>query len=208
MNRIFFKRPILLIIFSVSFLGFNQSAISQSSKEDAFAIKSIHGEILSDGQCYDWLRYLCKSIGPRLSGSTNAAAAVEYCKQVMDTMGLDSVWLQPVMVPRWVRGDNEVVRIVNSGRLGTVELRSTTLGNTIGTGPDGIVGEVIEVRSLKEVQDLGEQVLDKIVFYNRPMDPTEINTFRGIWWSGGSKRSRTCNSSKIWCFRSYCSLHG
>ena len=54
---------------------------------------------LSQGQVYPNLRYLCKEIGNRLSGSPGAAAAVEYTRALMESYGFDSVWLQPVMVP-------------------------------------------------------------------------------------------------------------
>ena len=45
------------------------------------------------------------------------------------------------------------------------------------TGPDGLESEVVEVFSLDTLELLGPEVLeDKIVFFNRPMDPT----FRGL----------------------------
>jgi hypothetical protein len=78
-----------------------------------------------------------------------------------------------------------VVRIVHSKTLSNYEMNCTTLGNSIGTGPAGLVGKVIEVKSLKEVEDLGpDKVSGRIVFFNRPMDPGLINTFRaygGAW---------------------------
>ncbi len=136
-------------------------------------VDNIFKTALKEGQAYDYLKYLCKNIGPRLSGSPEAAAAVEYTRQVMDSMGLDSVWLEPVMVPHWYRGKQEKGFII-----GAEELSVTALGNAVGTGPAGREGEVIEVKGLKEVEELGEEkIKGKIVFYNRPMDPTEFNTF-------------------------------
>jgi len=145
--------------------------------EDAFFIRDIYDKALTQGQAYEWLDYLTQRIGGRLSGSPQAAAAVEYTRQVLDTMQLDSVWLQPCMVPHWERGEPEVVRIVRS-QMGTVALNALALGNSVGTGTQGLKAGVVEVNSLDEVDELGrEGVEGKIVFYNRPMDPTQINTF-------------------------------
>jgi hypothetical protein len=52
------------------------------------------------------------------------------------------------------------------------------LGGSVGTGPAGLVAEVVEVRDFKELQGLGKKGVEgKIVFFNRPMDPAKVNTF-------------------------------
>ena len=56
------------------------------------------------GKSYDWLDHLTNQIGGRLSGSLNAERAIKWAKEELDAMPLDSVWLQTVMVPKWVRG--------------------------------------------------------------------------------------------------------
>jgi len=167
----------LLILF-VCTLCTLQVATAQTTDADAFFIRKIYDNALTQGRCYPWLEYLCKRIGSRLSGSPQATAAVEYTRQMLDTMGLDKVWLQPCTVPRWIRGDKEVVRIVNSRKMGSVDLKALALGNSVGTGPGGISAEVVEVLSLDELEKLGEISLrGKIVFFNRPLDPTQLNTF-------------------------------
>ena len=148
-----------------------------NSDEDALFIKEIYNTALTQGQAYDWLSYITNKIGGRLAGSPQAAAAVEYTRQMMDTMGMD-VTLQPCMVPHWVRGDKEMARVVNSTSMGTVDLDILALGNSVGTPEYGITAPVIEVKSLDEVRKLGRKGVEgKIVFYNRPMDPTQIKTF-------------------------------
>lgn len=164
----------LQVVLLVLFTSVNLCA--QSQEKDF--IKGIFDTELTDGSCYQWLDYLSNNIGGRLSGSPQAAAAVEYTFQILDSLGLDSVWLQPVMVPHWVRGDKEIVKIINSPSVGDIELHAIALGNTIGTGTNGLSAPVIEVQSLDEVDRLGkEKIAGKIVFYNRPMDPTLIRTF-------------------------------
>lgn len=162
--------------------------------EDAFYIRKIYDTALTQSQCYDWLRHLCKDIGGRLGGSPQAAAAVEYTRQIMDTLGLDTVWLEPCLTPHWVRGEPEQVRIVNSKKIGSYALNGVALGNSIGTGPMGVTAPVIEVQSLDEVDSLGREHLEgKIVFYNRPMDPRQINTFAAY---GGAVDQRGAGAAR------------
>ncbi len=170
---LFFFLTFALLSVSPSFSLMAQSDVTD---EDAFFIKKIHDETLIEGNCYSWLHHLTKSIGPRLSGSPQAAAAVEYTKQMLDTLGLDSVWLQPVTVPHWVRGEKEIVRIASSV-MGSMDLDALALGNSVGTGKNGVSAEVLEVMNFEELKKMGEAVKGKIVFFNRPFDPTQLNTF-------------------------------
>lgn len=168
-----------LIIFCISvFITLRMGAQKAFSEQDAFFIKTIFDTSLEEGKAYYWLTNLSENIGGRLAGSPQAAAAVEYTRQEMENLGLDTVLLQPCMVPHWVRGEKEQVRIVNSQKMGTIELDALALGNSIGTGAMGITAEVIEVQGLQEVEKLGaEKIKGKIVFYNRPFDNTQLRTF-------------------------------
>lgn len=168
------KKYLLLCFLLGSALPF----LAQSTDKDAFSIKNIHNAALMDGKSYEWLSFLSTQVGARLSGSPQAAAAVEYTKQMLDTLNLDTVWLQPCIVPHWVRGEKEQISIVQSNTIGNIDLNGVALGSSIGTGKDGVVAEVIEVKSLEEVDQLGEKgIKGKIVFFNRPMDATQLNTF-------------------------------
>lgn len=166
-------RKLLLIL---PFLLVNSLTHAQNTQSEM--IRSIYNEALTAGESYQNLKYLCKEIGPRLSGSPQAAAAVEYTFRLMQEYDFDTVFLQPVVVPRWKRGDVETVRITNSKTHGTIELSCTTIGNSIGTGQNGILANVIEVSGMEEVEELGKKLEGKIVFYNGPMDPTLLSTFR------------------------------
>lgn len=186
MNNISWLSVFLALFLSVEVVA--------QQNEDAFFIRDIYDEALTAGNAYDWLAYLTGNIGPRLGGSPESAAAVEYVRQILDTMGMDTVWLQPCMVPHWERGEPEKGRIVNSSRMGTVDLDVLALGNSIGTGPEGITAEVIEVQSLEELAELGrERIEGKIVFFNRAMDPTQINTFNAY---GGAVDQRVYGASR------------
>ncbi|WP_196891983.1 M20/M25/M40 family metallo-hydrolase [Aureivirga marina] len=142
-------------------------------QQDSLAIRKIFDTALTDADCYEWLRELT-SIGGRLSGSEEAAKAVKWSENLMKELELDSVWLQPVMVPHWVRGAKEKAYYTINGE--KINVPITALGGSVATPKNGVLAEVIEVKSLEEAEKLGEQLAGKIVFYNRPMDPTLIKT--------------------------------
>ncbi|QHT71158.1 M20/M25/M40 family metallo-hydrolase [Rhodocytophaga rosea] len=153
-------------------------ASANAQQNDESVIKKIYSESLAKGKTYEWLHYLCKNIGPRLSGSPEAAAAVEFARQVMDTLQLDRVYLQEVMVPHWVRGPKEFATILNSKKIGSRQVNVCALGNSVGTGPAGIIGKVVEVKTFEELEQLGKnKISGKIVFFNRPLDATFFDTF-------------------------------
>jgi carboxypeptidase Q len=160
------------------FLLLPSVSIVSAQGNEALIVKEIYDKALTEGECYDWLHHLCKDIGPRLAGSPGAEAAVFSMKRLMDTLGFDTVYLQPCTVPRWDRGAPATGRIVNNAMVGTEEIKVTSLGNSIGTGPAGITAPIVEVFSLQVVEQLGRAgVGGKIVFFNRPMDPTQTKTF-------------------------------
>lgn len=177
----------------LTFLLLTPVSFSFSQSKDEAAIKQIFDEALSKGKSYEMLYDLCTNIGPRLSGSPGAAAAVEWSRNVMEEFDFDSVWLQPVRVPHWIRGQKETGRII-SRKQGTLSVNVCALGGTIGTGSAGIAAGVVEVKSFDELKALGTaDVKGKIVFFNRPMDPTKINTFTAY---GGAVEQRANGASE------------
>ena len=156
----------------------NQKVTQNFSSEeriDSTNIKSLFNSVLKDGKSYEWLRDLTQNIGGRLSGSPEAAKAVVWGEKLMNAIGLDSVWLQPVMVPHWIRGVKEIARYTTNGIEKNVPI--CALGFSIATPNVGVLAEVIEVKSLEEAKALGEKMKGKIVFFNRSFDTTLINTF-------------------------------
>ena len=170
----------------VMFTLFAMAAFAQEG--DSVTIKKIADEVLINGTAYNNLRYLCKQIGPRLSGSPQAQKAVEETARMLREAGADSVYLQPCMVPHWIRGDKEIGYIKQaSGK--KYNLNLCALGNSEGTGKKGVTAPVIEVKSFAALEQLGDQVKGKIVFFNFAMNPTYIATFRAYSESGLARRS-------------------
>lgn len=182
-------KKILLLLFLLP--GFSMAQDHEAN------IKKIFDTELSEGHTYENLRYLCKEIGNRLAGSPGAAAAVEWTRQLMESYGFDTVYLQPVMVPHWERGGKDVVKIINSSKHGQLELTALALGNTQGTGPKGLVGEVVEVKSIAHLKELGEQVRGKIVFFNGPMDPKMVDAFTAYGGANAQRSSGAAEASKL-----------
>jgi Zn-dependent M28 family amino/carboxypeptidase len=142
---------------------------------------------LGSGKAIDILTELSVGVGPRLSGSPQAAKAVEWSKHKMEELGFQNVHLEKVMVPHWVRGDVEECKIVDSRSVGTKPLKICALGGSVGTQNDGITAEVIEVSTFDELKALGDQAKGKIIFFNRSMDRSKISTFEAY---GGAVNQR------------------
>jgi hypothetical protein len=181
------KKPVFVL--SLLFLTVYLNAQNQ----DSVLIRRIFDEALTSRVAYENLRYLCKNTKGRISGTPQAAAAVEFTRQVMLDMELDSVYLQELLVKRWMRGAIEKAFVISS-RFGNYELTVCGLGTSVGTGEEGITGNVMEVHSFDDLEKLGrENIRGKIVFFNRPMDPTLINTFAAY---GGAADQRTTGASE------------
>ncbi len=149
----------------------------QHNLQDSLTIRSIYDTALLNGKSYDWLDYLSNNIGGRLSGTLNAEKAVQYTKEELDKLGLDKVWLQPVMVPKWTRGFPEYAYL-ETGPGKTIRTNVCALGGSVATSDIGLKAEVIEVEGIEDLAGYGkDQIEGKIVFYNRPMQATLINTF-------------------------------
>ncbi|MBX9782891.1 MAG: M20/M25/M40 family metallo-hydrolase [Chitinophagaceae bacterium] len=160
------------------------SSLQAQTTKDSIMFKRIADEVFTNGKAYENLRFLCKQAGPRLSGSPQAEKAVKETFRMMKEMGADTVCLQPCMVPHWVRGAKENAILVDA-KGNPVSLNICALGNSVGTGKAGIKAEVIEVCSFKQLDSLGiSGVKGKIVFYNFPMNPTYIETFRAYGEAG------------------------
>lgn len=159
---------------SLAFLLTLQSLTAQT---DAEMLDRIHKTALTQGHCYQWLDDLSNKVGARLSGSEGAAKGVKYTQEQLNQLGLDKVYLQEVMVPKWERGEKEVAYL-NLGKK-RLDLSICALGMSVATPKNGLEAQVIEVKSLDELKALGkEKVKGKIIFFNRPMDPEQIETFR------------------------------
>ena len=165
----------LRIIF---FLFLSVALHAQRNPSDKKQLKTFFDTSLLNGQAYEWLDYLTNRIGSRLSGSLGAERAVAWTKAELDALGLDRVYLQPVKVPKWVRGAKEFALIETAPGV-TFNVPITALGGSVATPSVGLKAFVVEVQGIEELKALGrEQIEGKIVFFNRPMQADLISTFQ------------------------------
>ena len=150
------------------------AAFGESAAPDP-ALASTLSHIRDAGMKDDWafkrLADLCDKIGPRLSGSPQADAAVEQIAAALRAGGL-TVTLQPVTVPHWVRGEEQVEISDYPGRPGgvTQRLHLTTLGGSVATPPQGISAQVLVVHSFDELRAHAAEARGKIVVYDVPFN--------------------------------------
>lgn len=167
MKKIFILAILFVSVFSIQ---------AQNFKQDSTTIQRISNSILTDYQCYTDLHYLCKQIGHRISGSPQAEKAVLWGKKVLEDAGCDRVYLQEVMVPHWVRGEEQAEVITAKGLRSKVIISS--LGNAVGTGNAGVEAEVIMINDIEQLRRMSEkEVKGKIVFFNFRFNQTNVNTF-------------------------------
>jgi len=167
---------IFLINFSVQIKA--QKITSHTLQHYSEIAEKLCRKALTDETGYKWLKELC-AIGPRLSGSKESLQSIYWAEKKLKDIGCDTVWLQPVMVPKWVRGEIESAQITGSKFHNNRNLSIASLGSSIGTPVDGITAEIIEVKSLEEVKSLGSNAKGKIIFYNRLFNNGLVNTFAG-----------------------------
>ncbi|UZH54400.1 M20/M25/M40 family metallo-hydrolase [Salinimicrobium tongyeongense] len=180
------------------FLLLTLNAGAQSnSEEDSLNIRKLYDVALLQGQGYAWLDHLSNKIGGRLSGSVNAQRAVDYTKAELEKLGLDRVWLQPVMVPKWTRGNPEYAYIQSPGAPSTT-VNILALGGSVATPDTGIRAKVIEVQGIEDLERYGrEQIEGKVVFFNRPMRADLIHTFEAYGGCVDQRYSGAAEAAKF-----------
>jgi hypothetical protein len=181
--------PILLFLI-VSNISYSQSA-------DSITLARFFEIALVKDKAYSDLHDICKQCGPRLSGSESAAKAVVLVREILNSMNLDSVWLQDVMVPHWVRGEKEQASISSASLKMKESVPVCALGGSIPTPAAGITAQVIEVKGLGQLEKMNKaDIKGKIVFYNEPFDQSLRETFNAYGksvqqrWGGAMEAAR------------------
>jgi Zn-dependent M28 family amino/carboxypeptidase len=144
-------------------------------------LKRLQQAALNSDYAYRQVAHLANNIGPRLSGSRQAAKAVEYVASELRTIGCE-VELEKVMVPHWVRGEETAALVQFPGQAlnTTQKIVLCALGPSVATPRDGIEAHVIVVRNFDELKTLPrDKVAGKIVLFNYPFDKQMAAEGRG-----------------------------
>jgi Zn-dependent M28 family amino/carboxypeptidase len=142
------------------------------SAAEIATMNRIREAAMTDDYALTELRHLTDNIGPRLSGSAQAAQAVDYVAGEMRALGA-TVTLEKTMVPHWVRGVEQASLIDWKGMApdSTQKIVLTALGGSVATPAGGITAPVVVVRSFDEFRQLPPgSVKGKIVLFNHPFD--------------------------------------
>lgn len=168
------SKQISLIIFGLLlFLNHYQA----QNNQDSVMLRKIFDYYLTQSKCYKNLEYLSTKIGGRLSGSPEAAKAVIWAKKAMYDAGADTVYLQPCMVPHWVRGAKEQCYSINPKTKQVTHYNICALGGSVATPKNNLPAEVVVVNDFEELEFLGERgIKGKIVFFNVFFNHKHLNT--------------------------------
>jgi hypothetical protein len=135
-------------------------------------LKQLQKAALESDYAYGQVAHLANNIGPRLSGSAQAAKAVEYVAAELKALGCN-VQLEKVMVPHWVRGEEIATLIQFPGQAPntTQKIVLCALGGSVATPTKGIETEVVVVKNFDELKSMPrEKVAGKIVLFNYLFD--------------------------------------
>lgn len=173
--------------FLISFWLVCLSLFSLSQNNDKKVIRQIFDNVLTNDEAYNNLKYLCEHAQGRLLGSEESLIALDFMKSYFEKMGADTVFLQAFKTPAWVCHQTEVSIVYDDDE---IHLHADALGPSPATGREGLLAGVIEVQGLEDLKSRNlEEIKGKIVFYNRPVDMTLVNTFR-IYGSAVDQRHR------------------
>src|SRR5262249_26409549 len=135
-------------------------------------LKQLQKAALESDYAYRQVAHLANKIGPRLSGSAQAAKAVDYAAAELKTLGCNAP-PEKVMVAHWVRSEETAALVQFPGQAPntTQKIVLCALGPSMATPANGITAEVIAVRNFDELKSLArEKVAGKIVLFNYPFD--------------------------------------
>ena len=144
-------------------------------------LKRLQQTALSSDYAYKQVAHLANNIGPRLSGSAQAAKAVEYVAGELRAVGCE-VQLERVMVPHWVRGEETaaLTQFPAQAENTTQKIVLCALGPSVPTPANGIEANVMAVPNFDALKSMPrDKVAGKIVLFNYPFDKQMAAEGRG-----------------------------
>lgn len=166
-----FRRKALVSALLGCLLGGAALAAPSAPGNHPQALAQIRDAALRSDWAYERLADLTDLIGPRLSGSAGAAAAVQQVAEAMRQLGA-RVTLQPVKVPHWVRGAETAELVDYRGRPAGLSQKVvlTALGGSGATPAAGLTAPVLVLRSFDELAARAAEVKGRIVLFDVPFD--------------------------------------
>jgi hypothetical protein len=129
--------------------------------------RALRERALADDTAYELVRSLTTQVGPRLAGSPGDARAVAWSVEKLKALGFSNVRAEPLIVPRWVRGEASAEITAPWPQT----LAVAALGGSVGTPEEGIEAEIVPVATLDELKaQPRERIAGRIVFFTARME--------------------------------------
>ena len=135
-------------------------------KTEVTDLTNLQNTALNSTLSYDLIESLTTEVGPRLVGTEGDKKSITWAVDKMRALGFDKVWTEEVSGTYWHRGDVEA-RIVSPYPQKVVAI---ALGGSIGTGDEGLTGNIAHFETLKDLEAVPDNSLNgKIVFISHKM---------------------------------------
>lgn len=122
---------------------------------------------LQDTEAWRLVQSLVNQVGPRPAGSPADAQAVAWAVAAATRLGLSNVRAEPLSLKVWQRGAGQARLLTPSPQ----PLVMAALGNSIGTPPEGLQGELAYYPTLKALlDDSSGRARGRIVFIDQPTE--------------------------------------
>jgi carboxypeptidase Q len=155
---------VLLLIPGQSFAGQHPPAPTPLQRQYQAVADQVIARALADSAAWERIAELTDRFGPRFSGTEALEQAIGWVMDEMRRDGLENVRGEPVMVPRWVRGEESAELLQPRW----ARLPMLGLGGSIGTPPGGILAEVLVVDSWEDLTARAEDARGKIILFDVP----------------------------------------
>jgi carboxypeptidase Q len=140
MRRFTFALPGLLVVATFA------SAQMPVAPETRTAVARIIGDIMVNGQAYEYDRQLADNIGPRLTGSDNYVHAAAWAQEQFKSLGLANIHTEPFTLKSAWEPDGPATGRIVSPRVQTLHIYS--LGWSPSTPEGGVKGNVVYLKNL------------------------------------------------------------
>lgn len=138
-------RRLLLPIIALLLPGL-ASAQMPVSPETRSAVAGIIGDVMVNGQAYEYDRQLADTIGPRLTGSDNYVHAVAWAQDKFRSLGLANVHTESFTIPATWEPETPATGRITAPRIQQLHIYS--LGWSPSTPAGGVKGNVVYLEHL------------------------------------------------------------
>jgi carboxypeptidase Q len=155
------KYFILMLLMSFTLISQTQDT-NYFNKKYNDLVEKILAKLDNDSTGWDRLAYMCDTYGHRLSGSKSLNEAISWAYDEMKKEGFENVKMEDVLVPHWVRNEEECWLMSPRKQ----KMNVLALGGSIGTPKGGITAPVVVFNSFEELSNNKAKAKGKIVVFN------------------------------------------